>query len=446
MFGKKPLKKEVGMCKRSNQIRSFGIIAMTAILCSGLVMVSRQAQAEDKVIRILGTVSQSGAAGNIGPAYDRAMRLAVKEINAAGIKGFDKIEYKAIDIETKPSVFALKLRREVETWKPDVAAGAALETTIRVPCMDAPKYKLPYFVGGHLSVTKYIPPGNVPVSKWVTYYGYASFFAGQIAGKFFHEMGAKKVAFLGGDYDWGYSNSLGLKDYWEKNGKPFEIVPVIYTPLDKTDYSTEVQLIKDAKPDALFCPYSGAGWFSAAKQLSAAGVKPKYFLYGTTYSNMGGAKITGEEGAKNIYTLADHDPGSREWKDFVKRWKAEYGEKAYPEAYTNNYYQGIYWFIKAMESVGSKDPEKIIDAMHKTSFQNVCISPMGPLCPYGSNWGAKAGIVKFEPGSSDLDPSFGLHPLLVKTYDTPKMDIKQVMGLAEGMERLMAGKSYPMAQ
>ena len=33
---------------------------------------------------------------------------------------------------------------------------------------------------------------------------------------FFHEMGAKKVAFLGGDYDWGYSNSLGLKDYWEK--------------------------------------------------------------------------------------------------------------------------------------------------------------------------------------------------------------------------------------
>jgi urea transport system substrate-binding protein len=446
MFGKKPLKKEVGMCKRSNQIRSFGIIAMTAILCSGLVMVSRQAQAEDKVIRILGTVSQSGAAGNIGPAYDRAMRLAVKEINAAGIKGFDKIEYKAIDIETKPSVFALKLRREVETWKPDVAAGAALETTIRVPCMDAPKYKLPYFVGGHLSVTKYIPPGNVPVSKWVTYYGYASFFAGQIAGKFFQEMGAKKVAFLGGDYDWGYSNSLGLKDYWEKNGKPFEIVPVIYTPLDKTDYSTEVQLIKDAKPDALFCPYSGAGWFSAAKQLAAAGVKPKYFLYGTTYSNMGGAKITGVEGAENIYTLADHDPGSQEWKDFVKRWKAEYGEKAYPEAYTNNYYQCIYWFIKAMESVGSKDPEKIIEAMHKTSFQNVCISPMGPLCPYGSNWGAKAGIVKFEPGSSDLDPSFGLHPLLVKTYDTPKMDIKHVMGLAEGMERLMAGKSYPMAQ
>jgi ABC-type branched-subunit amino acid transport system substrate-binding protein len=424
--------------------RKWSVIYLVVVFLLGLVTFAGQADAaDDKVIRVLGTISQSGAAGNIGPAYDRAMRLAIKELNAGGIKGFDRIEYKTIDIETKPSVFSRKLKREIQNWKPDIAAGAALETTIRVPCKDAPKYKLPFLVGGHLSVSKYMPPGNVPVSKWINYYGFASFFSGQIAGKFFHEMGVKKVAYLAGDYDWGYSNSLGLKDYWEKNGKPFEIVPVIYTPLDKTDYSTEIQIIKDAKPDALFCPYTGAGWFSAAKQMAAAGVKPKYFLYGTTYSNMGGAKITGVEGAKNIYTLADHDPGSKEWKAFVKRWKAEYGEKAYPEAYTNNYYQAIYWAIKAIESVGSKDPEKIIEAMHKTSFQNVCISPMGPMCPYGSNWGAKAGIVKFEPGAGDLDPSFGLHPVLVKTFETPKMDLKQVMEKAKGVERLMSGKSYP---
>lgn len=421
-------------------------VVLAGVLILALLVPVSAVKAEDKVIRLLGTVSLSGAAGNIGPAYDRAMRLAVKEINAAGIKGFDRLEYKMIDIETKPSVFARKLKREIQNWKPDVAAGAALETTIRVPSKDAPKYKLPYFVGGHLSVTKFIPPGNVPVSKWVAYYGYASFFAGQIAGKFFHEMGAKKVAFVGGDYDWGYSNSLGLKDYWEKNGRPFEISPVIYTPLDKTDYSTEVQIVKDARPDALFSPYSGAGWFSLAKQLAAAGAKPKYLLYGTTYSNMGGAKITGLEGARNIYTLADHDPGSQAWKEFVARWKAEYGEKAYPEAYTNNYYQAVYWAVKAFEAAGTKDGETVMDAMIKTSFQNVCINPMGPLGPYGSNKGAKAGIVKFESGAGELDPSFGLHPVLVKTFTTPDMDIKQVIAQIGGMERLMQGKKYEMAK
>jgi len=37
----------------------------------------------EEPIRILGTVAFSGAAGNIGPAYDRAMKLAVEEINKA---------------------------------------------------------------------------------------------------------------------------------------------------------------------------------------------------------------------------------------------------------------------------------------------------------------------------------------------------------------------------
>ncbi|MFQ6078960.1 MAG: ABC transporter substrate-binding protein [Thermodesulfobacteriota bacterium] len=390
----------------------------------------------EEPIKILGTVAFSGAAGNIGPAYDRAMKLAVEEINKAGIKGFSKIEYKVIDTETKPSVLQRKLKREVGTWKPDVMGGAALETTISPICVEAPKYKIPAFVGGHLSMSKYLPPGEVPVSKWVVYYGYADYFAGQLAGKFFQEMGAKKVALIGGDYDWGYSNGMGLKAYWEKNGRPFEIGPVIYTPLDKTDYTTEMLIIKKEKPDAIFCPYTGAGWFSVAKQLRDAGAMPRIMLYGTTYSNMGGAKITGEYGAENIYTLADHDPTSSAWKDFVKRWKAKYGEKAYPEAYTNNYYQMIYWIKTVYEKAQNK----------KTSFQNVCISAMGPLDGYGNNKGAKGAIIKFVPGSSDLDPSFGLHPELVRVYKTPDMTMLDIIKELKGFKKLEPGEKYPMAQ
>jgi len=421
---------------------------MVAALIIGLFVgvVISCASGEEPTIRILGTVAMSGEAGNLGPAYDRAIRLAVEEINKEGIKGFSKIEYKIIDTETKPSVVKKKLSREVETWKPDVAGGTALETTIRVPCVDAPKYHLPYFVGGHLSMTKYMPPGEVPVSKWVCYYGYSDYFAGRSAGKFFDEIGAKKVAFVGGDYDWGYSNSIGLKSYWEENGRPFEIDPIIYTPLDKTDFSTEVLIIKEAKPDALFCPYMGAGWFSFAKQLQAAGGMPRIFLYGTTYSNMGGAKITGEYGAENIYTLADHDPGSKDWASFVRRWKDAYGEKAYPEAYANNYYQVTYWIKEAFEKAGTKDPDVVIDVMHKTSFQNVCISPMGPLGPYGSNMGAKGAIVQFLPGSCELDPSFGLHPVLVRTYETPDKTMVEILDEMKGMERLLSGKKYGMGK
>jgi len=426
----------------------FLIVAVIVIVAIGSVSSFLLASSEEKKaeepIRFLGTLAFSGAAGNIGPAYDRAMKLAVKEINEMGIDGFSGIEYKVIDTETKPSLLLRKLKREVSTWKPDVMGGVALETTIRPLCVESPKVKIPTVVGGHLSMSKYMPPGEVPYSKWVEYYGYADYFAGQIAGQFFEKMGAKKVALFAGDYDWGYSNGMGLKAYWEQHGHPFEIGPIIYTPLDKTDYTTEVLIMKKEKPDAVFIPYTGAGWFSVAKQLRDADARPEFVLYGTTYSNMGGAKITGEFGAENIYTLADHDPTSKEWKEFVKKWKAEYGEQAYPEAYTNNYYQLMYWVKKVYETAQTKDPDVIVDTMQKVSFQNVCISPMGPLDGYGNNAGAKAAIVKFVPGAGELDPSFGLHPELVDVFDTPKMSMPEILEELKGVTKLEPDEKYPM--
>ncbi len=418
------------------------LVSIVLLICFMTFILGLTSYAEES-IKILGTIPMSGEAGNLGPAYDRAISLAVEEINEAGIDGFSHIDYKIIDNETKPSVLQQKLRREIQRWQPDIAGGCALETTIRVLCEAGPSYNLPTFCGGHLSMAKYMPPGEVPTSKWLAYYGFSDYFAGQLAGQFFEEMGVKKVAFVGGDYDWGYSNGMGLKAYWENNGQPFEIGPVLYTPLDKTDFSTEVAIIRDEKPDALFCPYMGAGWFSFAKQLRDSGAMPDYFLYGTTYSNMGGAKITGAYGAENIYTLADHNPESEEWKNYVKKWKDAYGEEAYPEAYTNNYYQMIYWIVKVFEKAGTKDPETIVDTMMNTSFQNVCISPMGPMGPYGSNRGAQGSIVKFVPGSSELDPSFDLHPELIGIYEVPDKNVVEILEEMKDMKKLETGESYP---
>ena len=184
---------------KGNRLKLVMILTVGVFTCIGF----NSTVLGEEPIRILGTVAFSGAAGNIGPAYDRAMKLAVEEINEAGIKGFSGIEYKVIDTETKPSVLQRKLKREVGAWKPDVMGGAALETTISPICVEAPKYKIPAFVGGHLSMSKYLPPGEVPVTKWVVYYGYADYWAGQLDGRFFEEMGAKKVCLIGGDYDWG---------------------------------------------------------------------------------------------------------------------------------------------------------------------------------------------------------------------------------------------------
>jgi ABC-type branched-subunit amino acid transport system substrate-binding protein len=394
---------------------------------------------ETNTIRILGTMPLSGDAANIGPPYDKAVRLAIDEMNAAGVSGFAGIDYELDDTETKPSVLTQKLQRAEASYDPDMEIGCALETEISVPCVLAPKFKLPVIVGGHLGMSKYQPPGEVPLTNWVCYYGYADYFCGYLAGQFFAKNGAKKVAYVAGDYDWGYSNGIGLRSFWEDNGKPFEISPVIYTPLDKTDFSTESQSIKAEEPDALYCVYMGAGWFSFPKQLRDADAVPKYFLYDPTYSNLGGAIVTGAYGAEGIYTLADHDPDSRAWADFVKRWKRKYGHNAYPEAYTNNHYQATYWFVEACKKAGQKgvaDHDTLIDTMHRTSFQNVCISPMGPLDPYGGNVGATAAIIQFQKGAGPLQPSFPLHDVLIEKTPTPEKTTKEVLDIMKGISRL----------
>src|SRR5450756_1457621 len=133
------------------------------------------------------------------------------------------------------------------------------------------------------------------------------------------------------------------------------------------------------------------------------------------------------------------------WAEFVTKWKAKYGKDAYPEAYTNNHYQTIYWFIEAVKKAGPQgliDHNLLIDTMHQTSFQNVCISPMGPLDAYGSNAGSTGAIIQFQAGSG-LDPSFPLHEVLIKKVVTPKKDAQQVLDIMKGMTKLEQGQTYP---
>ena len=84
--------------------------------------------------------------------------------------------------------------------------------------------------------------------------------------------------------------------------------------------------------------------------------------------------------------------------------------------------------------------------MQKTGFQNVCISSMGPLDGYGNNIGAKGAIVKFVPGSSDLDPSFALNPELVRVYKTPEKNMLEIIGELKGYRKLESREKYERAR
>ena len=89
------------------------------------------------------------------------------------------------------------------------------------------------FVGGHLDCQR--ASGEVPVSKWVSYYGYAEFFADG-PGEFFHELGLRKPP-CGRRLRLGIWMRIGMKALGETRNH-LKLTRSYATPLDKTDFST----------------------------------------------------------------------------------------------------------------------------------------------------------------------------------------------------------------
>lgn len=433
------------MSRRSSWVFTF-LIVILGVAVFGFL--AGAGEAEARKLKILCTTDLSGPLATFGASYDRALKLAIADIEKVGIKGFDGIDYKIVDDEGKPSTMQRKLQREAETWKPDIVVGAVWEPTIRVWCSELPKYKIPGYVGGHQGMSKHMGEGPVPLTGWVMYYGFPEYYSGYLGGKTLHDLGAKRVAFMAADYDWGWGQSQGLLGYWLDNGKPFEIIMIGYTPPDKSDYTTETLLIKEAKADGMYCPYTGAGWWTLPKALRDAQAMPAHFVYECSYGNQGQARISGEYGAEGVYTVADHDPTRPEWAEFVKKWQAAYGEKSFPEMYTSNYYQATWWAAKAFEQIGpdNKDPDRALQILHQTSFQNVNVGPMGPLDEWGGNVSAKGSVIRFVKGASELDPNFGLHEELIKVYDLPKWNSKELLEKMSKMPKLERGQKYEAAQ
>ena len=417
------------------------------LIAAGLLM--HPANVKARKLKILTATGLSGPFASLGSGYDKAIRIAIDEANKKGLKnGWEGVEYKAIDSETKPSVMQQKLIREAKRWKPDIVFGAILETTIRVWNSNLPRLKIPGVVAGHQGLSKHMPPGEVPLSKWVMYYGFPEYFSGWVAGKVLHEKGAKRVGIIGGDYDWGYGNSVGLKAYWQENGKPFDLISLGYTPLDKADMTTEAIRIKRARLDGLFVAFSGAGFWSLPKALKDAKAMPRYFIYEVSYGTLGQAKITGSYGIEGVYTIADHNPETDAWKKWVKTWQLYYGSKAYPEMYSHNYYQAVNWAIKAFEELGPqvRDPDQIVDMLQRTVHQDVCISPMGPIGPYGGNMGAKASLIRFVKGADpELAPDFNIRPVFDGVYDLKKWNTKDLLKKMMKLKKMEDGEVLPAA-
>ncbi|KNY29786.1 urea ABC transporter substrate-binding protein [Pseudobacteroides cellulosolvens] len=191
----------------------------------------------------------------------------------------------------------------------------------------------------------------------------------------------KKFFLLGSDYVFPRTANKIIKAQLSSMGG--ELIAEEYTPLGHTDYSTIVNKIKSAKPDVVFNTLNGDSNVAFFKQLKDAGISSKDL---TTCSvsvaeeevrGIGAENMKGHLVSWNYYQTTD----TPENAEFVKKYKAKYGDKRVTDDPIEAAYIAVYLWAEAVKKAGSTEVEKVKEAAKGLEFK----APEGTVKIEGEN-------------------------------------------------------------
>jgi len=195
------------------------------------------------------------------------------------------------------------------------------------------------------------------------------------------ENKGKKFFLLGSDYVFPRTANKIIKA--QLNAMGGELIAEEYTPLGHTDYSTIVNKIKAAKPDVVFNTLNGDSNVAFFKQLKDAGITSEDI---TTLSvsvaeeeirGIGAENMKGHLVSWNYYQTTD----TPENKEFVKKYKAKYGEDRVTDDPIEAAYIQVYLWAEAVKKAGTTDVDKVREAAKGIEFK----APEGTVKIEGEN-------------------------------------------------------------
>ncbi|WP_436789164.1 urea ABC transporter substrate-binding protein [Yinghuangia sp. YIM S10712] len=172
-------------------------------------------------------------------------------------------------------------------------------------------------------------------------------------------QGKKKIFLVGSDYVFPRTANKIIKKYAEANG--MEVVGEEYTPLGHTEYSTVINKVTQAKPDAVFNTLNGDSNVAFFKQLRSTGVGAadmpvlSVSVAEEEVRGIGPDYLAGQPVAWNYYQTTE---GARN-TEFVAAYKAKYGADKVTSDPMEAGYNSVYLWKAAVEKANSFDPEAI---------------------------------------------------------------------------------------
>lgn len=195
------------------------------------------------------------------------------------------------------------------------------------------------------------------------------------------ENKGKKVFLLGSDYVFPRTANKIIKA--QVSAKGGTVTDEEYTPLGHTDYSTVINKIKTSKPDVILNTLNGDSNVAFFKQLKAAGLTSKdltvmsFSVAEEEVRGIGADNLAGHLVSWNYYQTTDTSQN----KEFVKNYKAKYGENRVTDDPIEAGYVQVYLWAKAVEKAQSTDVDKVKAAAKDLEFD----APEGKVKINGDN-------------------------------------------------------------
>jgi len=352
---------------------AFFMIAVALTGCGGKQGVDQTSSSGEKVIKVGILHSLSGTMSISETSLRDAELMAIDEINAAGGVLGCKIVPIMEDGASDWPTFAEKAKKLLERDKVATIFGcwtsASRKAVLPVVEKDNGLLWYPVQYEGMEKSPNIFYTGAAPNQQIVP------------AVTWLLQQGKKRFFLLGSDYVFPRTANKIIKAQLKAEGG--KTVAEEYTPLGHTDYSTIINKIKAAKPDVIFNTLNGDSNVAFFKQLRAAGITADQIptmsvsIAEEEIRGIGADNMKGHYAVWNYFQTCDVP----ENKDFVRKYKAKYGQGRVTDDPIEAAYFQVYLWAKAVEKAGSTEVDKVREAARDLEFK------------------APEGLVKIDPAN-----------------------------------------------
>src|SRR5438876_8081077 len=310
--------------------------------------------AQTQSVKIVGLVELSGTGATSGTNFNDGVKLAVKEINAAGGILGRKVEYTSNDTQSQPQVAKALAVKAIDDGA-YVVMGPVFSGSILVSMAETKRAGIPNFTGGEAAAIT--QQGNPYIFR--TSFTQATAMP-KVARYLKDALNAKTVAMIWVNNDFG----KGGRDVFMKAIEPLgiKVVADISTDPGQLDFSGAVLKAKQANTDVLFAYSNAEESARLLRELRKQGYdKPD--LGETVRTSQKVIELAGDAANGAIAHVGlTADAPMPTVKAFADKFQQEYKYK--PDHNGLKGYSAMYIVKAVTEKIGKFDPKLFAQTMH----------------------------------------------------------------------------------